>query len=113
MRRWSHDEEVNEVLPRGPRACHAHGARGAPRVQLAVGGNPGHCPQDRLHDTDAVQLDAQHERDTGQRDGVSTAEARRIKELERENRELKRVNEILCLAGAFSAQAELGRHRKS
>ena len=54
-----------------------------------------------------------HERDTGQRDGVSTAEARHIKELGRENRELKRVNEILRLAGAFSAQAELGRHRKS
>ena len=46
-----------------------------------------------------------HERDTGQRDGVSTAEARRIKELEREVRELKRVNEILRLVGAFFAQA--------
>ena len=70
-------------------------------------------PQDRLHDTEAVQLGASHERDTGQRDGVSTAEARRIKELEREVRELKRVNEILRLAGAFLAQAELDRHRKS
>ena len=70
-------------------------------------------PQDRLHDTEAVQLDASHKRDTGQRDGVSTAEARRIKELEREVRELKRVNEILRLAGAFLAQAELDRHRKS
>ena len=45
LRRWSHDEEVNEVLSRSPRACRAHGVRGAPRIQLAVGGNPGHCPK--------------------------------------------------------------------
>ena len=34
----------------------------------------------------------QHEQDTGQRDGVSSAEAARIKALEREVRELKRAN---------------------
>ena len=45
LRRWSHNEEVNEVLSRSPRACRAHGVRGAPRIQLAVGGNPGHCPK--------------------------------------------------------------------
>jgi transposase len=55
----------------------------------------------------------QFERDTGQRDGLSTAEAARIKELERENRELKRANEILKLASAFFAQAELDRRPKS
>lgn len=54
-----------------------------------------------------------HERDTGQRDGISTAEAQRIKALERENRELKRANEILRLASAFFAQAELDRRPKS
>lgn len=37
----------------------------------------------------------QHERDTGQREGLTTAEAQRIKDLERENRELRRANEIL------------------
>ncbi len=55
----------------------------------------------------------QHERDTGQREGMSTAEAKRIKELEREVRELRRANEILKLASAFFAQAELDRRLKS
>ena len=55
----------------------------------------------------------QYERDTGQRDGVTTAEAERIRALERENRELKKANEILRLASAFFAQAELDRHKKS
>ncbi|ENO82883.1 transposase IS401 [Thauera linaloolentis 47Lol = DSM 12138] len=54
----------------------------------------------------------QFERDTGQRDGVSTAEAARIRELERENRELKKANEILRLASAYFAQAELDRRNK-
>ncbi|HNM20726.1 MAG TPA: IS3 family transposase, partial [Nitrospira sp.] len=43
----------------------------------------------------------QHERDTGQRDGMSTAEQQRIKALEREVRELRKANEILKLASAF------------
>ena len=41
------------------------------------------------------------------RPGVSTAEAKRIKDLEREVKELRRANEILKLASAFFAQAEL------
>jgi len=50
--------------------------------------------------------------DTGVRDGVSTAEAHRVKELEREVKELRRANEILKLASAFFAQAELDRRLK-
>jgi len=50
--------------------------------------------------------------DTGVRDGVSTAEAQRVKELEREVKELRRANEILKLASAFFAQAELDRRLK-
>jgi transposase len=42
--------------------------------------------------------------DGGSRPGVSTAEAQRIKELERENRELRRSNEILKAASAFFAR---------
>lgn len=42
----------------------------------------------------------QHEIETGQREGVTTAEAKRIKELERENKELRRGNEIFCPGGA-------------
>ena len=49
--------------------------------------------------------------DDGERPGVTTAEAERIKALEQENRELKRTNEILRRASAFFA-AELDRpHR--
>jgi transposase-like protein len=55
----------------------------------------------------------QYERDTGQRAGQTTAEAARIKELEREVRELKKANEILRLASAYFAQAELDRRHKS
>ena len=55
----------------------------------------------------------QQERDTGQRAGTTSAEATRVKELEREVRELKQANEILRLASAYSAQAELDRRIKS
>jgi transposase-like protein len=54
----------------------------------------------------------QHERDSGQREGMTTAEAKRIKDLEREVKELRRANEILKLASAFFAQAELDRRLK-
>ena len=39
--------------------------------------------------------------DTGARPGVTSSEAQRVKELERENKELRRANEILKLASAF------------
>lgn len=51
----------------------------------------------------------QSERDTGARPGLTTAEADRIKTLERENRELRQANEILRKASAYFAQAELDR----
>ena len=47
--------------------------------------------------------------DTGQRAGVSSAEQTRVQALERENRELRRANEILKKAAAFFAVAELDR----
>jgi transposase len=46
----------------------------------------------------------QAEVDDGARPGVSTTEAKRIKDLERENRELRRANEILKSASAFFAR---------
>ena len=55
----------------------------------------------------------QHERDTSQREGLTTAEAQRIKDLEREVRELRKANEILKLPSAFYAQAELDRRLQS
>lgn len=49
------------------------------------------------------------ETDSGQRPGVTTDEHARVKALERENRELRRANEILRKASAYFAQAELDR----
>lgn len=54
----------------------------------------------------------QAERDTGKRPGLTTEERQRLKDLEREVRELRRANEILRKASAFFAQAELDRERK-
>lgn len=42
--------------------------------------------------------------DSGRQPGASSADAARIKELERENRDLRRANEILKLASAFFAR---------
>jgi transposase len=50
--------------------------------------------------------------DTGRRDGLTSDERARIKQLERENFELRRANEILRKASAFFAQAELDRRPK-
>jgi len=50
--------------------------------------------------------------DSGTRPGATTDHIQRLKQLERENRELKRANEILRKASAFFAAAELDRTRK-
>ena len=54
-----------------------------------------------------------YEVDTGVRDGIPSEERERVKALEREVKELRRANEILKLASAFFAQAELDRRLKS
>jgi transposase len=54
----------------------------------------------------------QAERDQGLRPGLTSDERARLKELEKENRELRRANEILRKASAFFAQAELDRKAK-
>ncbi len=54
----------------------------------------------------------QAEVDSGKRGGLTSAEQARIKELERENRELRRANTILRHASAYFAQAELDRRPK-
>ncbi len=51
----------------------------------------------------------QIEIDSGLRGGVTSDERVRMSELERENRELRRANEILRKASAYFAQAELDR----
>lgn len=54
----------------------------------------------------------QAERDTGRRSGLSTDERARLKELERENRELRRANEILKSVSSFFAAELDGRRTK-
>ena len=62
------------------------------------------CVPQTLHDwVNRAEIDA------GLRAGTTTSDARRIKELEREVKELRRANEILKTASAFFAQAELDR----
>ena len=65
------------------------------------------CVPQTLHD-----WVKREEVDAGQREGLSTSERERLKQLERENKELRRANEILKLASAFFAQAELDRRLK-
>ena len=54
----------------------------------------------------------QSETDQGLRGGLTSDERKRLKELEREVRELRRANEILRKASAYFAQAELDRRAK-
>jgi len=55
----------------------------------------------------------QAEIDQGKRAGMTSSDAERLVQLERENRELRKANEILKVASAFFAQAELDRRTKS
>ena len=55
----------------------------------------------------------QGERDQGRRAGLTSAERERLKALARENRELRRANEILRKASAYFAQAEIDRRPKT
>ena len=55
------------------------------------------------------RLVRQAERDVGVRPGPTTSDVERLKQLERENRELRQANEILRKASAYFVQAELDR----
>ena len=66
------------------------------------------CAPQTLH-----ERTRKYEVDTGMREGVISSERDRIKDFERENKELRRANEILKVASAFFAQAEPGRRLKS
>ncbi len=98
-----------EVRERAVRMVQEH----RERVSLAVGGHRIDRAQDRLCAADAAGMGKRVEIDSGLRDGSTSAERERIKSLEREVKELRRANEILKLASAFFAQAELDRKLKS
>ena len=70
------------------------------------------CIEDWLHRETLRTWVRRAETDQGIRGGMSTSDRERLKELERENRELKRANEILRKASAYFAQAELDRRPK-
>ncbi len=57
-------------------------------------------------------MGAKAEGDRGVRPGLTTDERQRLKQLERENFELRRANESLKKASAYFAQAELDRRAK-
>ena len=82
---------------------HRDGYQSEAAALMAIGGKLG-CSPDSLR----VWV-RQVQRDGGERPGQTSAEKARIKELERENRELRQANEILRKASAYFAQAELDR----
>lgn len=98
-----------EVRERAVRLVHEH--RGEyPSLWAAVESiapKIGCVPQTLLEWIKRAEVDA------GERPGTTTAEAQRLKDLERENKELRRANDILRTASAFFAQAELDRKLKS
>ena len=77
-----------------------------------MGGDSISRGEDRMLRRNAPKLDSPAERDQEKRAGLTTSERERLKELEKENRELKRANEILRLASAYFAKAELDRKQK-
>jgi hypothetical protein len=112
LRGWSHDEQDDEqVFTRGPGPRGSDGSGSCERAPLALGGGNLDCdigctPQ-TLHD-----WVKKAEVDSGQRAGVPTDMAEKLKALERENRELRQANEILRKASAYFAMAELDRRSK-
>jgi len=97
-----------EVIERAVRMVFEHGAEHASQwaaiesIAAKIG-----CTAETLR-----RWVRQRERDTGKREGMTTAEQERIKALEREVRELRQANEILRKASAYFAQAELDRRFK-
>ena len=74
-----------------------------------MGGDRVDFHEDRVHGRDATEVGPKSRVDEGRRPRLTTDERERLKVLERENRELKRANEILRKASAYFAQAELDR----
>ena len=104
-RRSKHSPEVRERAVRLVREQQAeHGSQWAAITSIAVKIG---CTKETLR-----RWVRQAERDSGERSGLTTSERERMKELEREVRELRRANEILRKASAFFAAAELDRRQK-
>ena len=111
MRGWGH-AETDEVFPGSAGAGRADGSGARGRARVAVDGDHLDRREDRLHRETLRKWVRQAERDQGTRPGLPTEERQRLKQLERENFELRRANEILKKASAYFAQAELDRRAK-
>jgi transposase len=104
LRGWSHEEQDDEqVFTRGPDPS---GSDGSGAAVTSIAAKIGCTPQ-TLHD-----WVKKAEVGSGQRAGVPTDTAERLKALERENRELRQANEILRKASAYFVMAELDRRSK-
>jgi len=110
MSRMEHHEQDNkQVYARSPRTCGTDGFKWRGQHEsrwaaiVSISAKIGCAPQTLNEWVKKVEVD------TGQRGGITTEMAEKMKALERENRELKQANEILRKASAYFAQAELDR----
>ena len=98
-----------EVRERAVRMVFEH----RPNPRVAVGGDHLDRLEDRVHGGDVAPAGCGRPSVMrGQRPGLTTDERARLKQLERANVELRRANEILRLASAYFAKAELDRRAK-
>ena len=104
-RRIGYSPEVRESAVRMVLTCeHEHSSRWS--AIKSVASKIGCTPETLRAWLNKIEVDS------GKKPGVTTEQSSRIKQLERENRELQRANEILRKAAAFFAQAELDRKPK-
>ena len=102
------------VLSTGAKAdaiygCWTNGSETLTVEHTRVVTSTGQSPDAAIDRHSAEFVSPEGERDAGQRSGLTSAEKDRIRDLERENRELRTANEILKKASAYFAMAELDR----
>jgi transposase len=107
-----HEQDNEQVFPRSARTRGSFGSGQSGQHEsrwqaiLSISSKIGCAPQTLNEWVKKAEVD------TGQRGGITTEMAEKMKALERENRELKQANEILRKASAYFAQAELDRRSK-
>jgi transposase len=111
LRGWGH-AETEQILTGSAGAGRADGAGARGRHESQWAAITSIAEKIGCHAETLRNWVLQAERDAGQRPGLTTEERERLKQLERENFELRRANEILRLASAYFAKAELDRRHK-